>query len=197
MLNTKIVYKYIESPLGKLIIGATSKGCCVLAFQDKYDIEKLKSQFKKNYRLSMVEGTNSILDQLEMELAEYFKGELQNFTVTLDLKGTSFEKMVWKELLRIPYGETKSYGEIAKLINNTLAVRAVGRANGKNPVAIIVPCHRVISSDGKLHGYGGGLWRKKELLILENQHKSGIKKKIFGNRVVSLETRPLENWFDR
>lgn len=186
----------MKSPLGKLIIGATSKGCCFLEFHDRTGIEQLKYRFKKNYQLSIVEGTNYILDQLENELDQYFKGELQNFTVPLDLKGTSFEKTVWKELRRIPYGETKSYGEIAELINNALAVRAVGRANGKNPVAIVVPCHRVISSDGKLHGYGGGLWRKRELLTLENRYASGVKKKIVGDQLVSLETRPLEKWLN-
>ncbi|MHA2334416.1 MAG: methylated-DNA--[protein]-cysteine S-methyltransferase [Candidatus Hodarchaeales archaeon] len=177
-------------------MGATSKGCCFLEFQDTHSLEEIKNCVKKHYSLNMVRKTNNILDQIENELDMYFKGELQEFTTPLDIRGTEFEMIVWKRLQRIPYGETKSYGEIAELIKKPRAVRAVGMANGKNPVAIVVPCHRVISSEGKLHGYGGGLWRKKELLILESRYKSGTRKKVVGDKVITFEHQSLDKWFD-
>ncbi len=96
---------------------------------------------------------------------------MQDFSVPLDLKGTPFQMEVWKQLINIPYGETRTYGEIARSVGKPLAMRAVGRANGDNYLSIVVPCHRVIQSDGKLRGYGGGLWRKKYLLTIEKRYK--------------------------
>ncbi|UCG04621.1 MAG: methylated-DNA--[protein]-cysteine S-methyltransferase [Candidatus Heimdallarchaeota archaeon] len=122
--------------------------------------------------MDCTEGTHSTLDKLESELKDYFERKLQNFSISLDLRGTTFEISVWKELQKIPYGETRSYIDIARVIGNPSASRAVGRANGNNPVAIVVPCHRVIASNGTLHGYGGGLWRKEKLLALESRKKS-------------------------
>ena len=113
-----------------------------------------------------------ILDDLEKEISAYFGEKLHDFSIPLDLRGTTFEKSVWEELQKIPYGYTKSYIDIARAIGNPSASRAVGRANGNNPVAIVVPCHRVIASNGTLHGYGGGLWRKEKLLALESRKKS-------------------------
>jgi len=101
------------------------------------------------------------------QLKEYFAGRRQEFTLPLDLRGTDFQKRCWHELLKIPYGQTRSYREVANAIGKPKAVRAVGTANGQNPVAIVVPCHRVIASDGTLCGYGGGLRIKEELLRLE------------------------------
>ena len=101
------------------------------------------------------------------QLEEYFAGRRRGFDLPLDLRGTDFQKRCWQELLKIPHGETRSYAEIARAIGNPAAVRAVGLANGKNPIAIIVPCHRVIGSDGSLTGYGGGLDVKRQLLELE------------------------------
>ena len=111
--------------------------------------------------------TNAPLEQAVDELRRYLAGEQVQFTCPLDLHGTPFQVMVWNELLRIPYGQTRSYLEIAQAIGRPKAVRAVGAANGSNPVAIIVPCHRVISSDGKLRGYAGGLPAKAKLLKIE------------------------------
>ena len=122
--------------------------------------------------MECVEGSHPTLDTLESELKAYFDGKLQKFSVPLDLRGTPFEISVWNELQNIKYGETKSYIDIARTIGNPSASRAVGRANGNNPVAIVVPCHRVIASNGTLHGYGGGLWRKEELLALELRKKN-------------------------
>lgn len=171
MSNSKLVYNYLESPLGTLIIGTTAKGCCLLEFNDRHELSAIKSRYKKWYQVDCVEGSHPTLDRLESELKEYFNGKLRDFSIPLDLRGTQFETSVWNELLQIPYGETRSYGDIAKKLDNSSASRAVGRANGNNPVAIIVPCHRVIASNGKLHGYGGGLWRKEKLLALESQKK--------------------------
>lgn len=110
------------------------------------------------------------LDALKRQLAEYFKGERREFDISLDLVGTEFQKMVWLSLLQVPYGHTISYAEQAKLIGRPTAVRAVANTNGQNRVAIILPCHRVIGSNGTLTGYGGGLWRKEKLLELEKRY---------------------------
>jgi AraC family transcriptional regulator of adaptative response/methylated-DNA-[protein]-cysteine methyltransferase len=110
------------------------------------------------------------LETLEGQLTEYFKGERREFDIPLDLFGTEFQKTVWLSLLQVPYGHTISYGEQAKLIERPTAVRAVANANGQNRVAIILPCHRVIGSNGALTGYGGGLWRKEKLLELEKRY---------------------------
>ena len=98
------------------------------------------------------------------QIEEYFQGKRREFQLLLRLEGTDFQKKVWQELIKIPYGKTASYGEIAKAIGNEKAVRAVGQANHRNPIAIVIPCHRVIGHDGSLTGYGGGLWRKEWLL---------------------------------
>src|SRR5688572_12776430 len=112
--------------------------------------------------------SNDIILRIGKELDAYFAGELREFTVPLETPGSPFQRAVWEELLRIPYGETRSYGEQARRLGQPLEmVRAVGRANGDNRIAIVIPCHRVIGADGKLTGYGGGLWRKRRLLDLE------------------------------
>jgi O-6-methylguanine DNA methyltransferase len=110
---------------------------------------------------------HSLLQEATRQLTRYFRGNLREFRLPLDLRGTAFQKRVWKALLRIPYGETRSYADVAKAIGSPKAVRAVGGANGANPVAIIVPCHRVIASDGTLGGFGSGLDCKRKLLTLE------------------------------
>ena len=107
------------------------------------------------------------LREVRQQLEEYFAGERQEFSLTLEADGTDFQRSVWQALREIPFGETMSYGEIARRIGNPGAVRAVGLANGRNPISIIVPCHRVIGADGSLTGYGGGLERKRFLLALE------------------------------
>ncbi|MFQ5550945.1 MAG: methylated-DNA--[protein]-cysteine S-methyltransferase [Gemmatimonadales bacterium] len=112
-------------------------------------------------------GANDLIRQLESELNEYFRGERRDFDVPLRISGTDFQTAVWRQLLQIPPGETRSYDDIARAVGNAGAARAVGRANGDNRIAILIPCHRVIRSDGTLSGYGGGVWRKKRLLDLE------------------------------
>jgi O-6-methylguanine DNA methyltransferase len=107
------------------------------------------------------------------QLGEYLEGKRRRFELPLDLRGTPFQRAVWEELLRIPYGETRSYAEVARALGRPQAVRAVGAANGANPVAIVVPCHRVVATGGKLGGYGGGLPLKKRLLVLERAEPGG------------------------
>lgn len=132
----------------------------------------LQGVFLEKQRIPMeIDSENTFLNQAELQLNEYFKGERTEFDIPLDIQGTEFQKQVWKQLIKIPYGETRSYKDIARAVNNSKASRAIGNANGQNPICIIIPCHRVISSDGSLGGYSGGINIKKKLLKLE---KSGV-----------------------
>lgn len=167
MHQDRIVFKIVDSPIGDIVLGATGRGCCLVEFVDRGGLETIKSQTKKRYKLDLVEGNNPQLDALQDELHGYFAGTLRAFTIPVDLRGSRFEAAVWQELLSIPYGHTTTYGEIAKSTQRPLAYQAVGRANGRNPLAIVVPCHRVLQKGGGLCGYGGGVWRKKFLLDLE------------------------------
>lgn len=117
------------------------------------------------------DNPNTVVDQTLSQLSEYFAGERQVFDLPLAAKGTEFRQQVWQALLKVPYGQTQCYGDIADSLNNPKAVRAVGAANGANPISIIVPCHRIIGKDGTLTGYAGGLDRKRWLLDFEQQHK--------------------------
>jgi O-6-methylguanine DNA methyltransferase len=142
-----------DSPIGPLTLVASDKGLVALEFGKRKHPECVEDARK--------------LAPYRRELQEYFAGKREAFTIPLDIRGTEFQKRCWQQLLKIPYGETRSYRDIAEAIGNRNAVRAVGLANGQNPIAIIVPCHRVIASDGTLCGYGGGLHIKEELLRLE------------------------------
>ena len=150
-----------------MLVGATEKGLCYLEFMDEDiddpHIEILLRYFGKN----IGRGKNSFISETERQLSDYFSGKRRTFAVPLDVRGTAFQTAVWNALLTIPYGETRSYKQQAEAIGRPQAVRAVARANGDNRISIIIPCHRVIGSDGTLIGYGGGLWRKQHLLDLE------------------------------
>lgn len=157
----------INTPLGEMIACATDKGICLLEFNDR---KKLNGQFQKltkDLDATIVIEENAHFDLLRKELEAYFKNELKEFTVPLDLIGTEFQQKVWQALLAIPYGKTVSYLQQSESMGSPLSIRAVANANGMNKIAIIVPCHRVIGSDGKLTGYAGGLERKRALLNLE------------------------------
>jgi methylated-DNA-[protein]-cysteine S-methyltransferase len=152
------IQKCIQTEIGPLHLVASEKG--------------LQGVFwKKRKDVPMAEKTRSpqaaILAQAEREIREYLSGKRERFDIVLDLEGMEFQKQVWKRLMRIPYGKTKSYAEIASEIKNEKACRAVGTANGKNPISIIIPCHRVIASNGSLGGYAGGLRIKTRLLEIE------------------------------
>jgi AraC family transcriptional regulator of adaptative response/methylated-DNA-[protein]-cysteine methyltransferase len=158
---------WLESPAGPLVAGATEEGICLLEFSDPRRLETQLSTLRKVFRVPVVPGTNRHLDQLKNELAEYFDGERRSFEVPLIFPGTPFQRRVWDQLLAIPYGETRSYEDLAVVLGQPKAARAVGHANGLNRLAIVIPCHRVIGKDGGLGGYGGGLRRKQDLLDLE------------------------------
>lgn len=170
MSEQKIVYKHFESPMGPMIAGATAKGVCFLEWYTRGGIGRILARVEKRCKMPAVESAkgNTHLDNLEKQLERYFAGKLKKFTVKIDVTGTPFEMKVWDELLKIPYGQTRSYADIARAVASPKGVRAVGRANGANYVAIVIPCHRVIESSGGLGGYGGKLWRKKRLLELES-----------------------------
>ncbi|MCR9287564.1 MAG: trifunctional transcriptional activator/DNA repair protein Ada/methylated-DNA--[protein]-cysteine S-methyltransferase [Bacteroidetes bacterium] len=161
--------KWLDTPLGAMLAVANDEGLFMLEFVDRRGLENEIKWLRKKTKSPIVPGNNVILEKIEAELASYFEGENLSFSVPILMNGTSFENAVWNQLLKIPTGTTASYAELAKGIENKNAVRAVGRANGKNCLAIIIPCHRVIGADGNLTGYGGGLWRKKWLLEHERE----------------------------
>jgi AraC family transcriptional regulator of adaptative response/methylated-DNA-[protein]-cysteine methyltransferase len=162
-----VFFTLIESPIGTLYAAATDQGICLLEFDGKERRKRQLAALSRRYG-SVMEGENAHLALLRRELAAYFAGRLRRFTVPLVLVGTHFERQVWEALCRIPYGGTRTYGEVARELDAPDGFRAVGRANGRNPVSIVVPCHRVVGAGGKLTGYGGGLWRKAHLLALES-----------------------------
>ena len=169
MDGDRIFFTTFDSPVGELIVGASSRGCCLVEYVERGGLEKIKSWTRRRYKLETVERKNALLDKMEEELRSYFSGSLRSFSFPLDLQGTVFEQSVWQELLAIPYGQRKTYMDLAKRVNKPKAFRAVGRANGSNPLAIVVPCHRVVQTGGGMGGYGGGIWRKEFLLDLEMQ----------------------------
>ena len=164
---------WVESPVGPLLAGATEKGVALLEFTDRRALESQLETLERRLGRPLVPGDSPLLDRLRAELAEYFAGARQRFELPLDLAGSPFEMEVWRGLLEIPYGETRSYEALAEKVGRPGAQRAVGTANGHNRIAIVVPCHRVVNKDGRLGGYGGGLWRKHYLLDLEQRH-SGL-----------------------
>ena len=156
----------IETPLGEMTAGATRDGVCLLEFSTNSESEKLAALFNT----SVEPGENRHLRRLRKQLKEYFIGKRKKFSVPLVIKGSEFQQAVWKELRNIPYGITRSYLEQARSLNNPGLVRAVANANGTNRIAIVIPCHRVIGSDGSLTGYGGGLERKRWLIDHEKKY---------------------------
>jgi len=174
MSNLKILKssRSINTPLGDVLATASEEGICEIKYtsepgtriKDSVNPDSGVKNDKPAYHLHL----------LEQELKSYFEGKLTEFTVSLDLSGTEFQLKVWKKLREIPYGETLTYAELAELLDSPNAVRAVGGANSKNPVMIVVPCHRVNGSKGKLTGYSGGLYAKKFLLDLESGKRSPV-----------------------
>ncbi len=156
-------YKTMQSPVGELKLVASDKGLAAILWEN---------DDPKRVKLGTLEENKNhpVLVETERQLNDYFAGKRETFSVKLDFAGTEFQKKVWKALLAIPFGETRSYGQIAKQIGHPKAVRAVGAANGKNPISIIVPCHRVIGVDGKLTGFAGGLEAKACLLGMESKN---------------------------
>ena len=160
-----LFYTHIDdSPVGPLLLAGDSEALHVLAFG--------VGCRPRDIDATWMPDTKGVLSDVRKELDQYFAGKLKKFTTKLAFKGTPFQRQVWKELTRIPYGETISYLDLANRIENPKAVRAVGMANGANPIAIIVPCHRVIGTNGSLTGFGGGLPTKRALLELEKGQRT-------------------------
>ncbi|WP_326983089.1 methylated-DNA--[protein]-cysteine S-methyltransferase [Chryseobacterium sp. MYb264] len=159
--------KRIETPLGTMYACAIDEGVCLLEFTDRKNIEKQFTSLSKALNAEIVQGENKHFQQLEDELKEYFDGSRTTFDVPLYIIGTEFQKSVWQLLREIPIGEVRTYKQQSEFLGNPKAIRAVGTANGINKIAILIPCHRVIGSNGELVGYAGGIWRKQKLLELE------------------------------
>lgn len=160
-----LYHQTIPSPIGTLHAVADDHALHVLTFATTWDVERSKLG-------ELHERSTALLEHTAQQLTEYFAGQRQHFDLPLHFKGTPFQQQVWQALLSIPYGETISYGEQATRLGNPQAVRAIGRTNGLNPIAIIAPCHRVIGKSGQLTGYAGGLEAKRYLLELESKQRS-------------------------
>ncbi|MEO9966014.1 MAG: methylated-DNA--[protein]-cysteine S-methyltransferase [Reichenbachiella sp.] len=160
----------IPTPLGPMMAGASEDGVCLLEFTDRRMLETQVKRLRNYLKAELIPGKSPFFEPLTAELEKYFAGKLKHFTVPLDTPGTDFQQQVWTELRNIPYGKTRSYKEQAIALGNLGAIRAVAKANGDNRISIIIPCHRVIGSDGAMTGYGGGIWRKQWLLALEKKN---------------------------
>lgn len=166
-MKTKIYTKIIKSPLGDMFACANDEGICILEFADKQGLGKELKSVLRYFDAEISTDESPFFSLLEKELKAYFSGKLKQFSVPLSLVGTEFQKSVWEVLLKIPYGQTWSYSRQAETLGDKKKVRAVANANGANKIPIIIPCHRVIGSNGKLTGYSSGIWRKQKLLELE------------------------------
>lgn len=167
-MKSVIPYTVYHSPIGSITLASTEKGLCRVEFGQGDSVQLSLMRWTKRWLLS--EELSYQPDHfmgMEQQLDEYFKEGRKDFNIPLDIYGTPFQKMVWNELCKIPYGETRSYKQIALALHAAKAVRAVGFANNQNPLSIFIPCHRVIGSNGELVGYGGGLDLKASLLQLE------------------------------
>ncbi len=154
----------LETPLGPMLAAVSEEAVCQLEFAGRRGLENSYAEMRRRFALPVVPGDNAVMQRLRAELSEYFKGARREFSVPLSLRGTDFQQRVWRELQRIPFGQTASYEDVAKKTGSPTAVRAVARANGTNRLYLLVPCHRVIAKNGALSGYGGGVWRKRLLL---------------------------------
>ncbi len=166
MINTT----HIETELGTMIAGAVEDGICLLEFSDRKMLNTEYKDLSRYLKTNIEGGESSHFKDLRIQLDEYFKGLRKEFSVPLVTPGTPFQQVVWKELMNISFGTTRSYLEQSIALGKPGSIRAVANANGMNRIAIIIPCHRVIGSDGSLTGYGGGLKRKKWLLDHEKRY---------------------------
>lgn len=171
-MNKELVHTKVETPIGEMDILATERGICLLEFDVRTDLQDEIDFLKSHFVASLRIGENQHTLELKRQLKEYFALKRQIFSVPTLLTGTDFQKKVWTDLKKIPYGTTRSYKEQAENLGDVKAIRAVAKANGSNKIAILIPCHRVLGSDGKLTGYAGGIERKRFLLNLERQQNA-------------------------
>lgn len=166
--QTVVTLSRIPTPLGPLVVGATAAAVCLLEFTDRRMLETQMERLRHRLDGVLVPGVNPLIEATAAELDAYFAGQLREFTIPIATPGTAFQRAVWDLLRQIPYGATTTYGALARRLGRPAATRAVARANGDNRLAVVIPCHRVVGANGKLTGYGGGLWRKRRLLALES-----------------------------
>ncbi len=165
----QINIQYYKTKIGELILGSFDGKLCLLDFRYRKMRKTVDDRIKNGLSANFVEHDDEILEKTRKQLDEYLNGNRKEFDIPLLTVGTDFQKSVWDALIKVPYGTTSTYLQLAKNINNEKAVRAVANANGANSIGVIIPCHRIIGSDGKLVGYGGGLPVKKRLLKLEQR----------------------------
>ena len=170
----QINIQYYKSKIGELIMGSFEEKLCLLDFKYRRMRKTVDSRIKKGLNADYIEQDNRILQETKNQFDEYLSGERREFDIPVLMVGSDFQKNVWKALMKVPYGTTATYLQLAKSIGNENAARAVAAANGANAIAIIIPCHRIIGSDGELVGYGGGLPVKKRLLKLEQSKSTKI-----------------------
>ena len=171
-LPLQLTASYLETPLGTMFACVDSTHLYILKFTDQNNIQKSIATLEKAMNLKIVEGSHKLIELLKTELAAYFAGTLKSFSIPVQFHGTEFQQKSWHALIQIPYGRTTSYGQQAIVVGNPKAFRAVANANSQNPITIIVPCHRIIKTNGDLCGYNGGIHRKQALLELEALHRS-------------------------
>ena len=168
---TDIYIQYHKTKIGELILGSFEGKLCLLDYNYRKMRNAVDDRIKKGLNADFIEEDSEIIEKTRTELDEYFKENRREFDVPIRMVGTDFQKSVWNALLKVAYGTTSTYLQLAKNINNGKAVRAVAGANGANAIAIIIPCHRIIGSSGELLGYAGGLPTKKRLLTLEQKQE--------------------------
>jgi methylated-DNA-[protein]-cysteine S-methyltransferase len=186
----QINIQYYKTKIGELILGSFDGKLCLLDFRYRKTRKTVDDRIKKGLNINFVEHDDEILEKTREQLDEYLNGDRKEFDISLLMVGTDFQKSVWDALMKVPYGTTSTYLQLAKNINNEKAVRAVASANGANSIGIIIPCHRIIGSDGELVGYGGGLPVKKRLLKLEQNNNvlsDNEKYNIIGNKDIKYD----------
>ena len=167
-MQTEIKIEYFKTPFGELILGDYDNTLCLCDWRYRKMRDSIDIRIKRELKSQFVEKKSSLIQETKLQLDQYFSGERTEFDIPLILTGTEFQKKVWKALQQIPYGKTMTYSKLSANLGDLKAIRAVASANGANALAILVPCHRIIGSDGNMTGYAGGKEVKKKLLKLEN-----------------------------
>ncbi len=175
----KINIQYYKSPVGELIIGSFNEQLCIADWRYRKMRSEIDTRIKNSLQAEYIEENSAVIQRAIEQLEDYFSGDRKEFDLSLKFAGSDFQQSVWQELIKIPFGKTCTYLELSQKLGNEKAIRAVAAANGANAISIIVPCHRIIGSDGKLVGYAGGLQAKKKLLELEGVGEKNKQMKLF------------------
>lgn len=175
----KIQIQYLNTEVGKLILGSFADKLCLCDWQYRKMRKTIDHKIQVSLGANYEEQNNDLLEEVKIQVKQYFTKERQIFELPLEMIGTEFQQQVWRELLNIPFGTTETYVGLSQKIGNSKAIRAVASANALNAISIIIPCHRIIGSDGSLRGYAGGIEAKKQLLILEKSQTTNTQLDIF------------------